>query len=81
MGKLRVLCKSGDTTVSWDERAALANDPDAQEAVRQAERIFNAERAKGSAAFRISRTSTAERIDVFDPEAEQIIMVPPMAGG
>ena len=81
MGKLRILSRLGDTTVTWDERAARVGDPEAEEAVRQAERIFKEERARGTAAFRVTRGAPGERIDAFDPEAEQIVMVPPIAGG
>ncbi len=80
MGKLRILSGQGDTTVEWDEAAAAA-DPEAEEAVRQAERIFELERAKGSVAFRVYPDAPAERIDVFDRQAEQIVILPRMAGG
>ncbi len=81
MGKLRVLSKHGDTTYGWDAKRAASGDPEAQEAVRQAERLFNLERAKGYTAFRASPGSIGERIDAFDPQAEQIVMVPRLAGG
>ncbi len=73
MGKLRVLSKLGDSTTVWEEEAA--------EAVREAERIFNEERARGSTAFRVRPDAPAERIEEFDPKAEHIVMVPRVAGG
>ena len=81
MGKLRILSKLGDTTVRWDERVAAEGDPEAQEAVRQAELIFQQERTRGATAFKVSPTTTAERIEEFDPRAEQIVLVPRVAGG
>ncbi|MDP9383334.1 MAG: hypothetical protein M3Q29_24965 [Chloroflexota bacterium] len=81
MGKLRILSKLGDKTHSWDAKAAAARDPEAEEAVRQAECIFNEARANGFTAFKVSRGTATERIDVFDPEAEQIVLVPKIAGG
>lgn len=81
MGKLRVLSRDGDRSFSWDPKGAAAKDPGAEEAVRQAERIFNEARVKGATAFRVSGGVTAERLDTFDPQAEQIVVVPRMAGG
>ncbi len=81
MGRLIVLCLLGDRTHTWNPKVALSDDPEAQEAVRQAERIFNEERARGAVAFRVSPDRTAERLDMFDPQAEQIVMVPRIAGG
>lgn len=75
MGKLRILSRLGDTTVSWDEKTG------AEEAVREAERIFNRERASGATAFRVTPGVPAERVDTFDPDAEQIVIVPRIAGG
>lgn len=79
MGKLRILSKLGDTTVRWG--SASTGDPEAEEAVREAERIFRQERAAGATAFKVSTGAPAERIDTFDPQAEQIVMVPRVAGG
>lgn len=75
MGKLRILSSRGDTTVVWDEKEGT------EDAVREAERIFNQQRASGSTAFRVQSNEPAERIDSFDPEAEQIVIVPRLAGG
>lgn len=75
MGKLRILSSRGDTTVVWDEKEG------AEDAVREAERIFNQQHASGSTAFRVQGNEPAERIDSFDPEAEQIVIVPRLAGG
>lgn len=81
MSKLRVLSKLGDTTTKWDKRAADTGDTEAQEAIREAERIFREERSRGATAFRVNSGTQATKIDEFDPEAEQIVMVPRVAGG
>lgn len=81
MGKLRILSKLGDTTLRWDTEAATTGDPGAEEAVREAERIFRQERASGATAFKVTTGAPAERIDTFDPQAEQIVIVPRVAGG
>ena len=72
---LIVLGPRGDTRVQWDL--------DETEAVREAERIFNENRARGFASFRLSLGQAAQPVQLhrFDPEAEQILQFPPMAGG
>jgi hypothetical protein len=39
------------------------------------------ERAKGVTAFRVETGKPLQRIDQFDPTAEQIVMVPRVVGG
>jgi hypothetical protein len=74
MGLLRVLCGRGDVKVEWEL--------DATDAVREAERIFRENAARGYAAFRVdSGVEGAVRIDEFDPRAKEIIQVPRIVGG
>jgi hypothetical protein len=81
MAGMRVLCAHGDTLVEWDARKVEAGDPEALAAVREAERLFAEQRARGAMAFTVSPERPAERIDRFDPQAEQIVVVPRVAGG
>ena len=81
VGMLRVMSKRGDDRVSWDEQKVLAGDPEASAAVREAERIFAQERAKGATAFRVEAGKPIQRIEKFDATAEQIVMVPRVVGG
>jgi hypothetical protein len=81
MGMLRVISKRGDDRVQWNEQDAQAGDAEAIAAIREAERIFAHERARGATAFRIEAGKPAERIEQFDPQAEQIILVPRVVGG
>jgi hypothetical protein len=81
MSSLRVLNRHGDHHVSWSPDALARGDPEAQAAVREAERIFARERRRGAVAFRVQPGGLTERIDVLDPSAEEIVMLPPMAGG
>ena len=81
MGLLLVMTRRGDDRVTWDKQKVLTGDPEAMAAVREAERIFAQERAKGSTAFRIDPGMPAQRIDQFDATAEQIVMVPRVVGG
>jgi len=81
MSILRVLSHQGDTQLAWDPRAAEMGDSEARAAVEEAERVFRDQRSRGATAFKVDPASPAERIDSFDPQAEQIVMVPRVAGG
>lgn len=81
MSVLRVLSHLGDSAISWDAEQATVGDDESLHAVREAERIFAIERARGATAFRTAAGRPAERIDRFDPAADEIIMVPRVSGG
>lgn len=82
MAKMRILSIHGDTVVEWDAERATEGDVDAAKAVREAERIFKEVRSRGATAFKVDAPDKpAERIDKFDRTAEQIIVVPRVAGG
>jgi hypothetical protein len=78
---LRVMSKRGDDRLTWDEQKIQAGDSQAIAAVREAERIFAQERAKGATAFRVEGGKTVQRLEQFDVTAEQIVMVPRVVGG
>ena len=67
---LRVISKRGDDRVHWNEQDALAGDAKAMAALREAERIFAQERAKGETAYRGEAGKPAERLEQFDVRAE-----------
>jgi len=81
MGVLRVISKHGDDRVQWNEQGAQAGDDEAMTAIREAERIYAHERARGATAFRVTAGKPTERIEQFDPQAKQIILVPRVIGG
>jgi len=81
VGMLRVMSKRGDDRLTWDEEKIQAGDPQAIAAVREAERIFAQERAKGATAFRVEGGKPVQRLEQFDATAEQIVMVPRVVGG
>ncbi len=81
MGMLRVISRRGDDRVQWNEQDARAGDAEALAAIREAERIFAHERARGATAFRVEPGKPAERIEQFDQQAEQMILVPRVVGG
>lgn len=81
MGMLRIMSRRGDDRVTWDDQKASAGDLEAIAAIREAERIFSQERAKGATAFRVETGKPIQRLDHFDATAEQIVMVPRVVGG
>jgi hypothetical protein len=78
---LRIMSRRGDDRITWDQQKLQVGDPEATAAVREAERIFAQERAKGATAFRIDPGKPAQRIDTFDETAEQVVLVPRVVGG
>jgi len=81
MGMLRVLSRRGDDHTTWDVRLAVLGDAEAQAAIAEAERVFQEQRARGATAFTIEQGRAPVRVDTFDPQAEQIVMVPRVVGG
>jgi hypothetical protein len=81
MGMLRIISKRGDDRLLWNAEDALAGDAEAKAAVQEAERIFAKEQAKGATAFRVEPGKPIKRMEQFDPQAEQIVMVPRVVGG
>jgi hypothetical protein len=81
MAVLRILSKQGDTKYEWDVARVQQGDAEAVAAIREAERIFAQQRARGATAFRVWPGRAAERLDSFDPQAEHVLMVPRIAGG
>ncbi|HEX4202868.1 MAG TPA: hypothetical protein VHZ51_01430 [Ktedonobacteraceae bacterium] len=78
---LRVMSRRGDDRIMWDGQKIQSGDAEAISAVKEAERIFAQERAKGATAFRTVPGKSIERIEQFDPTADQIVMVPRVVGG
>ena len=81
MGILRVLSRNGDDQHQWSQTAVKAGDTEAIAAVKEAERIFREQRARGAVAVRVAPGKPAEKIDQFDPNAQEIVMVPRVVGG
>ena len=73
---LKAGCAWGDGA-----RKAAEGDREAAAAVREAERIFAEHRTQGSTAFTVAPGHKPAVIEQFDAEAEQIIIVPRIAGG
>jgi hypothetical protein len=73
-GVLEAIDLTGDTKIHWDK------DKEAEVAAARAS--FDALKAKGYVAFKLSGDgSTGGQLDSFDPSAERILMQPQMRGG
>lgn len=72
MGELITL-RRGDIRMSWNPR----ND----EEVTTAMEIFSKKIKDGWSAFREKLGAKGDRIKIFDPDAERIVLVPPITGG
>ena len=81
MGVLRIMSRRGDDRVVWDQKKVAVGDPEALAAIREAERIFAQERARGATAFQVETGQAPKRVETFDPQAEQIVMIPRVVGG
>lgn len=74
MGELAVMNSTGDTKVIWDPHNA--------DEVAAAKAQFDALRKKGFIAYTVNKKGDkGEIIREFDPNAEKIILSPPLAGG
>lgn len=74
MAELMVLDNTGDQRLQWD--------PTNSSEVRDARDRFDSFKKKGYAAYKVNKAGQeAELIHTFDPDAERLIMRPPMVGG
>lgn len=74
MSQLCVMDRTGDTKTIWDK-----SNPDE---VAAAKATFDALKKKGYLSFRVKDDGKpGEAIKEFDPNAEKIILSPPVAGG
>jgi hypothetical protein len=72
-GTLIIMDGRGDTEVRW----AIDNEAE----VVAARSAFGELRRKGYLAYRLRGGQPEDLLIEFDPEAEQIVMAPPMRGG
>lgn len=72
--EMRVMDGMGDTKVIWSSENA--------DEVANARKTFDELRAKRFVAFRVNKLGNkGEQISTFDPDAEKMILVPPLVGG
>lgn len=64
----------GDFKITWD--------PDNDDEIEAAKAAFDKAKKKGMSAFSVKKDgSKGKKIKDFDPDAEAIIMAPPLVGG
>lgn len=73
MSELRVLGIGGDVKISWN-RSNI-------EEVNTARETFEKKINQGWSAFKDKFGSKGDKTKIFDPDAERIILVPPISGG
>ena len=74
MGEMAIMGRQGDTKIIWDR-----NNSDE---ISAAQRLFNDLRGTGYLAFSVQKGGEkGVQIFYFDPQAEKIILAPPMRGG
>lgn len=72
--EMSIIGGNGDTKIAWN--------PDNPDEVTTARESFDKLRAKSYLAFTVNRKGDkGEQISSFDPEAEAMILVPPLRGG
>lgn len=73
MGEIRQLARVGDMRISWNS----GNEKE----VDAAKDIFDKRIKEGWTAFREKIGIKGDKIKIFDPDAERIVLVPPISGG
>lgn len=75
MAEMAIMSRDGDTKLIWDK--------DNEHEVENAKRTFDDLKAKGFLAYKVEgrRGEKGELLREFDPEAEKLIMAPPLQGG
>lgn len=74
MSEMQVMDPTGHTTVSWNPK----NDNE----VEAARKVFKKMTKKGYSAFRTGFAGRkGERLNEFDPDAKNLILIPQLVGG
>lgn len=73
MGEMRQLARVGDVKIQW-------NSENYKE-VAVARELFDKRIKEGWSAFREKLGIKGDKIKIFDPDAERIILVPSISGG
>ena len=73
MGEIRQLARIGDMKISWNSE----NDKE----VAAARETFDKRIREGWTAFREKMGVKGDKIRIFDPDAERIILIPQISGG
>lgn len=73
MGEIIQLARVGDVKLSWNSE----NDKE----IAAAREMFDKRIKEGWTAFREKMGIKGDKIRIFDPDAERIVLVPPISGG
>ena len=73
MGEIRQLATVGDLKISWNSEN--------EKEVTVARETFDKRIREGWSAFREKMGIKGDKIKMFDPDAERIILIPPISGG
>lgn len=73
MGEIRQLARVGDVKIAWDSEN--------EKEITVAREIFDKRITEGWTAFRDKMGVKGDKIRTFDPDAERIILIPPISGG
>lgn len=75
MAEMAIMSRDGDSKLIWDK-----DNPDE---VENARRTFDELKKKGFIAYKVEgrKGEKGEVLRAFDPDAERLIMAPPMVGG
>jgi len=79
MGQMRIMGIEGDNKMTWDPEKLVET-----KAVKKhfEDHVNNPDRKKRFMAFYVDKEGKqGKKMDVFDPKAGMIILVPPIAGG
>lgn len=73
MNEMRIMNRQGDNKVTWEV--------DVQEQVDAAQKQFEELVQQGYFAYKSMGNGQGEMITEFDPNAEKLVLFPPIAGG
>ena len=73
MSELRTLGRTGDVKLSWNSSN--------KEEINTVKEIFDKKISQGWTAFREKMGVKGDKIKIFDPDAERIVLVPQISGG
>jgi hypothetical protein len=76
MGRLRIMGREGDRQIEWSQ-----DDPDSLLMATHEFEQWIAQPGHLAFGFKRLRLDAGERLDAFDPEAAEIVLVPQMRGG
>ena len=76
MGRVRIMGREGDRQIAWSR-----DDPESLRIAANEVEQWIAQPGHLAFSFKRLRFDAGEKIDSFDPEAAEIILVPQMRGG